>query len=73
MTYTDKEGMRDLRRVIGAIESAGRNIDEDVAQAARRLERLSALSLIELVVRVQRSGLPLGLRPERPANVVHFE
>jgi len=71
--YTDKERVQDLRRVAGALESGRRNFDEDIEQAARRLDRLSSLTLLELVIRVQRSGVTLALRPEPPPRIVHFE
>ena len=62
MSYTDRERVSDLRRVVGALESGGRNFDEDTAEAARRLERLSSVTVLELVLRVRDAGVALGLR-----------
>lgn len=73
MSYSEKERVQDVRRVIGSLESSGRSFDEDVEQAARRLDRLSSLTVLELVVRLQRSGIALGLHPDPPAVEVHFE
>jgi len=71
MSYTERERMHDLRRVVGALERGGRDfVDDETEQAARRLERLSSLSVLELVVRVQRTDINLGLRPEPAVEVL---
>lgn len=68
--YPEKQRLHDVRDVSTAIENGTLGRDPDAQEAARRLGRLSAISILEIVLRVQRCGITLVRKPERESAQV---